>query len=507
VSLPGGVYRELEAVVGPEHISDRPWILSAHRRPMPHTDRKPASPEAVLLPGSRDEVREIVRICNRHAIKYIATVSSVMPMAFPNEPGTVILHMKRMNRIVEINEEDRYVIVEPGVRHCQLKPELMKRGLSYPVASVGPGGSVLVNFSSSSGDHHTQHGTSRTNRYLLGVEWVLPSGELVNVGSLGSGAGWFCPDGPGPSLRGLIKGWGGHWGSLGVYTKVAIGLDAWKGPEVMPTEGHSPTYRVRLPEDRHKVFIFKFPTLDQLRDAMIDIGKAEIGHAVLKYFNASAALLATESANHFWDLWNSGSFREELTRPLYVYLATWSPEELQYEERVLMDIIKETGGEEVDRSIREIYESNMDFFIVVGFLQRVLRLGGGWSPAKLSGDSVSHMFEIGKAIPDLMNQFIEKGQILDAPDNWQVIPMEYGHLAHLELLFLFDRGRPGWPSIPLSFMKESAEADIKRGFHAAMPPGSGALMEQLGPLYSNYHVWARKIKEAFDRRNVSNPLP
>jgi hypothetical protein len=240
---------------------------------------------------------------------------------------------------------------------------------------------------------------------------------------------------------------------------------------------------------------------------MIQIGKAEIGHAVLKYFNATAALMATESSNDFWDLWNSGLFQKELARPLYVYLATWSPEELAYEERVLWDIIKETGGEEVDESIRRIYESNMDFFIVVGFLQRVLRLGGGWSPAKLSGDSVSHMFEVGKAIPEFMNEFIEKGLVLNAPDNWQVIPMEYGHLAHIELLFLFDRSMPKWATIPLAFMQKSAETDIKHGHHASMPPNSRSLMEQLGPLYSNYHVWAMKIMGAFDPIFVSNPLP
>jgi glycolate oxidase len=507
MSLPKHVYRELESVVGREYMSDREYILAAHRHPMPHTDQRPVSPEAVILPGSTEEVQKIVRICNKYDIKFIPTVSSVMPTAFAGSPRTVILHLKRMNRILEINEKDRYAVIEPGVRHGQLKPELMKRGLSYPVASVGPGASVLANFCCSSGDHHVQHGTSRTNRYLLGVEWVLPTGEVLNVGSLGNHAGWFCPDGPGPSIRGLIKGWGGHWGNFGTYTKAAIGLDTWKGPAVMPTEGHSPSYKVRLPKDRHKVFVFKFPTLDQLSEAMIEIGKAEIGHAVLKYFNATAALMATESANDFWELWNSGLFQKELTRSLHVYLATWSPEELAYEERVLKDIIKETGGDEVDESVRRIYEDNMDFFIVVGFLQRVLRLGGGWAPAKLSGDSISHIFEVGKAIPEFINEFIEKGLILDAPDNWQVIPMEYGHLAHIELLFLFDRSLPNWASIPIEFMQKSAATDIRHGYHASMPPNRESLMEQLGPLYSNFNIWATKIKKAFDPHMVANPLP
>ena len=497
MSLPRQVYAELERIVGPDYISDREYILAGLRHPMPSTPVKPHSPAAVLLPATAEEIQQIVRVCNQHGLKFIATVSSLIGFAYPTTPNTVILHLKRMNRIVEINRTDRYAVIEPGVRHGQLRTELMKAGLSYPVAAVGPGGSVLVNFACSSGDNHNQHGASRTNRYILGVEWVLPSGELIRLGSLANEAGWFCADGPGPSLRGLIKGYAGPFGGFGVITRIAIGLDEWRGPAVMPTEGRSPDYKIRLPNDRHKVFIFKFPTLDQLRDAMTEIGKAEIGQAVLKYFNATAALLATQSANDFWELWESGLFQRELSMPLYVYLATNSPEEMAYEEAVLRDIVAETGGVEVDPVIRAIYENNMDFFILVGFLQRVLRLGGAWAPAKLSADSVHHMFEVGKAIPEFLNEFTAKRLILDAPDNFQIISMEYGHLAHIELLFLWERNTPGWGEIPMQVMARSHETEIRHGHHSTMPPRSMPMLEALGPLYSNCHIWSEKIREAF----------
>ena len=497
MSLPRQVYAELERIVGPDYISDREYILAGLRHPMPSTPVKPHSPAAVLLPATAEEIQQIVKVCNQHGLKFIATVSSLIGFAYPTAPNTVILHLKRMNRIVEINRTDRYAVIEPGVRHGQLKTELMKAGLSYPVAAVGPGGSVLVNFACSSGDNHNQHGASRTNRYILGVEWVLPSGELIRLGSLANEAGWFCADGPGPSLRGLIKGYAGPFGGFGVITRIAIGLDEWRGPAVMPTEGRSPDYKIRLPNDRHRVFIFKFPTLDQLRNAMIEIGKAEIGQAVLKYFNATAALLATQSANDFWELWESGLFQRELSMPLYVYLATNSPEEMAYEEAVLRDIVAETGGAEVDPVISRIYENNMDFFILVGFLQRVLRLGGAWAPAKLSADSVHHMFEVAKAIPEFLNEFTAKRLILDAPDNFQIISMEYGHLAHIELLFLWERNTPGWGEIPIQVMARSQETEIRHGHHATMPPRSMPLLKTLGPLYSNCHIWSEKIREAF----------
>jgi hypothetical protein len=116
------------------------------------------------------------------------------------------------------------------------------------------------------------------------------------------------------------------------------------------------------------------------------------------------------------------------------------------------------------------------------------------------------MFEVAKSIPEFMGEFIEKGLILNTPDNFQIVPMEYGHSAHIELLFLYDRGLPNWGEIPLAFIQKSAEADIMHGHHATAIISSRFLMEQLGPLYSNFHLWAMKIKEAFDPNNVSNPL-
>ena len=506
MSLPKSVYKELADIVGTENICDRQYVLAAYRHTNPQNGIKHPSPEAVIMPSSTDEVQGIVRVCNRHKIKY-NTITSLFGMGgIASQPGMLIISMRRMNRILEINEDDRYAVIEPGVRQVQLKPEVFKRGLTYPTASAGPSCSVLANFVFS-GDHHIQQSSSRCSRYLLGYEWVTPTGDMVRVGSLAGESGWFCADGPGPSLRGLARGYGGWSGGLGIVTKIAIGLDAWKGPRELPTEGHSPEYKIPFPKDCHKVFIFKFPSLDHVRDAMIEMGKAEIGIAVLKFFYATEAVLFTVSANDFWELWNSGLYQKELQQALWVYLAGWTPEELAYEERVMWDIVNEIGGEPVDDTITKKYEENMDFFILVSNLQRVLKLGGGWSPAKLGADSIHHMFEVAKSIPEFFYDFIEREKILNAPHNFQIIPMEFGHMAHIELLFFFDHGQADWPQIPAEVLRKSLDNDIKHGYHAATPPPVKALTEKLGPLYSNFHKWRQRIKEAFDPNNVSNPGP
>ena len=486
MSLPGEVYRQLEAVVGPENISQKEHILAAYRHLSPQGARKPASPEAVIMPGSTAEVQEIVKICHRNQIKFTA-MTSTFGMGVATGPGTVILSLVRMNKILEINQEDRYAVIEPGVRHVQLKPELMKRGLSYAVPSVGPSCSVMANFLGK-GEHHIQYSYSKNKRYLLGYEWVSPEGEVFRSGSLGHNGGWFCPDGPGPSLMGLVQK------GKGVFTKAAIALDDWKGPAVMPSTGRSPDYKVRLPPDCHKVFIFKFPDLDKVRDFMLEMGKEEIGVGVLKFFYATAAVMFTVSANDFWDLWKSGLFQKELELAVWVYLATWTPEEMAYEEKVMWDIVREMEGQPVEESIRKRWEDNMDFFIIVSFLQRVLKLGGGWSPM-IHTESLPHTVEIAKAFPEFFYDFIKKGKILDAPYNYQIIPMEYGHAAHIELLFFYDRTAPEGRKVTMEIMQKSMENDIRHNYYTA--PMSFGNPDELGKLFNNYQVWTRKLQEAF----------
>lgn len=505
MSISKEAYQELAAVVGDAYISDKEYILSGNRVKTPEIPFEYHSADAILLPGSTEEVQKIVKICNKYRICFIPLVSGASVDAFANREGTILIHLKRMNRILEINEEDRYAIIEPGVRHVQLYPELRKRGWNYTAASVGPGGSVLANFTSTSGDHHTQHATSRANRYLLGVEFVTPEGEIVHTGSLAAGAGWFCPDGPGPGLRGIIKGYGGNHGQLGIITRAAIAINPCSGPREVTTEGISPDQRVYLKSDCSKVFVYNYSDIRDVGEAMIRLGEAEIASTVQKYFYLPLTLLMTDSANSFWEKWNS-DFRDAISMPLIVHLAPHSPEELEYEETILEDIVRETGGVRVAPEIEKWWDEHMDYFMLVSTLQRVLRLGGGWMPIKLGSDSVTHICEVAKSVDSYIHDFTDTGKIFDAPENYQIIPMEYGHFAHIELMMMWDRTDPGAMKGVAEFRQRARETDIANHYHAETPVCLNAGTEQLGPLYGNYHVWLRRLKESLDPLNIANPL-
>jgi glycolate oxidase len=121
MTLKREVYTELEQIVGADNISDKPHVLAGNRHALPASALKPVSPEAIVMPASAEEVARIVRVCNRHGLRYIPIVSGLIFFAYPTQPGTIIIHLKRMNYI-EFRDEDRMVILEPGIRHVQLQP-------------------------------------------------------------------------------------------------------------------------------------------------------------------------------------------------------------------------------------------------------------------------------------------------------------------------------------------------------------------------------------------------
>ncbi len=490
------VYKELAAVVGERNISNKDFILAGNRAKTPEVPVAHPSAEAIVLPASTEEVAEIVRICNRHDVRYVAMVTGCIPTAYATEKDTIIIHLKRMNRIVEINEKDRYALIEPGVRHVQLYPEVRKLGLSYAAPAVGPGGSALVTYACTGGDNHVQYGTSRPTRYLLGVEMVMPDGEILHTGSLQTDSGWFCPESPGPSLRGIVKGFSGNSGKTGIVTKCAIALDMCKGPAEIRREGISPHHKMIMDSDCSRVYVFNYKDIHDVGKAILALGESEVAATVQKYFYLPLSLMMTDSANEFWEKWST--FKNVFPMPLVVHLATQSARELAYEEKILFDVVRETNGTRIPREYEKWWEEHTDYFMIVCRLQSVLRLGGSWLPIKTGAESVRHMCDLGESIGTYIHDFTDTGRIFDAPQNFQIIPMEYGHFASFELLFMWDRFDPDGFKNMRDFCTVASETDLKNRVHSSTAVGFGKTAEKMGSLYCNSHLWMEKIIEAYN---------
>ena len=112
----------------------------------------------------------------------------------------------------------------------------------------------------------------------------MPTGDVLRTGSLGSGASWFCGTGPGPEVRGLIRGLTGATGGLGVFTKAAFKAYRWPSPSELPVQGTIPSYHTPIPE-KFRSYTLAFPDWSSCADCYYKLYDAEIGYIAHKQFN------------------------------------------------------------------------------------------------------------------------------------------------------------------------------------------------------------------------------
>ncbi len=158
-----------------------------------------AKPRAVVLPETADEVIATVRWCAEHQVPFVARGSgtSLSGGSLPVADG-IVIGLNRLNRIIEIDPDDRIAVVEPGVVNAHVSAAAAPHGLYYapdPSSQVicTIGGNVAFN---SGGAHCLKYGM--TSNHVLGVKAVLATGEVVTFGGrsrdeLGpDGTGLFC---------------------------------------------------------------------------------------------------------------------------------------------------------------------------------------------------------------------------------------------------------------------------------------------------------------------------
>jgi len=256
MSLPKGAHQALEDTLGPENVCDDPAVTSAYSYMWllysTHVQSGRYRPAAVVLPGSTEDIQAIIKIANRYRFNYIPVGTNLLPPTIPVRPDTVIIDPKRMDRILEIDEQNMFAVVEPYVTYAQLQSEVMKTGLTITVPEAGAQVSIVANnmFQGMGGTGHK----FGINRGILACDWVLPTGDLLHIGSRGNPqAGWFWGECAGLNLKGLLRADSGHCGGLGMVTTMAVKLFPYPGPAVFPVKGANPNFFADLPEDRFRL--------------------------------------------------------------------------------------------------------------------------------------------------------------------------------------------------------------------------------------------------------------
>jgi len=211
----------LRAIAGDDAVIARPNELRVYECDG-YTLEKSA-PEGVVLPRTTQQVAQILRLLHREGIAFVPRGAGTglsggcLPVNAPVMVGT-----SRMTRILEIDLANRRAVVEAGVVNLSVTNAVKQHGLLYapdPSSQMACtiGGNVAEN---SGGPHTLKYGV--TTNHVLGVELVLPDGEVVELGGA-------VEDIPGYDLTGLVVG---AEGTFGIVTKATLRLvrqpEAWR---------------------------------------------------------------------------------------------------------------------------------------------------------------------------------------------------------------------------------------------------------------------------------------
>ncbi|MBM4169040.1 MAG: FAD-binding protein [Ignavibacteria bacterium] len=206
--------KKLRDIVGGEHYFDSPeqkLVYSYDATPLYEQ-----LPEAIVSPQSVEQISKILQLANSEAFAVVprGSGSGLSGGSIPVEDCIVLL-TNHWDRILEIDERNLTVTVEPGIITGQLQTEMEKIGYLYPpdpgsssICTIG--GNVAEN---AGGIRGLKYGV--TKDYVMGFEFVLPSGEVMMIG------GKNVKDVSGYNLKDLLIG---SEGTLGVFTKIVLRL-------------------------------------------------------------------------------------------------------------------------------------------------------------------------------------------------------------------------------------------------------------------------------------------
>jgi glycolate oxidase len=223
LALSDPVLDELRAILGEEGLlaskSDR---FNRTRVPAPFPIHRWAelAPDLVVLPRTAEQVSEVVKLANRYRIPVVprAGGTGLNDGAVPMRRG-IVVDVKLMNQIHEIDLVDRTVTVGPGINMLKLNEELRKHGVMYPDDPASYPCSLVGGRIGTSGWSLIGGRYGHTRDLVISYQIVLPTGEIIEVG-----------DGGGPKVRKSSTGFQlkhllmGHQGTLGIVTRATLEL-------------------------------------------------------------------------------------------------------------------------------------------------------------------------------------------------------------------------------------------------------------------------------------------
>jgi glycolate oxidase len=222
-TLDQAVVEELVAICGEEHVlTGKSALFNRARVPAPFPTHRWEEyiPQVVVLPTAAQQIAEVVELANRRRIPVVprAGGTGLTDGAVPLRHG-IMVDVKLMNRILEIDHEDRTVTVQPGINMLKLNEELRKHGYIYPDNPASYPCSLVGGRIGTGGWSLLGARFGHTRDLVISMQVVLPTGEIAEIGE--GGGRKVRKSSSGYQLKHLFMG---HQGTLGIVTEATLEL-------------------------------------------------------------------------------------------------------------------------------------------------------------------------------------------------------------------------------------------------------------------------------------------
>ena len=523
--IPREALQALKDVLGDEWVSEDRAVIETYSRfsvdsggtLRKHLKDPTTIPACIVLPGSTEEVQAIMRIATRFNVKVIPFTNGMIAFNGPTTPDpTVCVHVSRMNRVLEIDEDNLTATLEAYADYGQLQADAMKKGLWNGGSPLATTLCKLSSQTSFAGIWQTDLKYGTLTRNIVSTKVVLPTGDVLITGSdtvAGSNCLWEY--GPGPDLLSMVRG---SAGTAGIITEIKVKLHSWPGGDSLPEppagrpcvhDYHEPKYDTAPPPKNVKLLWVEFPDYDSEVEALHKIAQSGIGMGLNAtgvynsyYCSQTGEMTLDRVKGKFFPPFNC-----------YVILGGFvSDRQMEYDEKILREIIAETHGTFLTDSHKgDVLEAlepwNLDCIRhVTGFRMNRFYYGGSIIPGGLLKDTAYKTREIWTRTIDAMGEtFItDRGGIEDTP-----------------FLYAIERGSRFWLSEadvypdPLDTEKlerakgltVAAVTDMVSQKYPAI--GLGVAIEPLTTFFPeqgpNAHLLFRKFRKIFDPNNIYAP--
>jgi len=495
------IFNKLRAVVGEAHITAAREDLDAYSTDQSFAIGRP--PQYVVFPENAQEIGEIARLANEYRMPIVPKSSSIglYGGALPTEGG-ILLNLKRMNRIIEVNERNWYAVIEPGVTFQQLNTRLLKHGLRVAKPLLEPPSASVVS------TYLERVPAVTAADFVYGMEHVIsytvatPSGETFTVGHPPlENTPASAPDGPGLNFYRIFQG---AQGTLGIVT--------WMVVRVLP----QPTSK--------KVFFFPSSSIEKAIEIIRCVQKKELGLEcfALNNFNMAAWLISvTEEqtlnlrkgeyiGSQATPVWPENQHQQfqELRKALppwttVICLSATGPipdEKIAYQEIDLKEAVSEIGAfpEPTVGGVAALDTLVLDELVLPWRMQKRYGYRGSCHPIMFCSPP-DRVADFHKTVSRVLQEFIYPPEDVGI----YILPVERARAFYCSYDLHCSPDDPKERLYVSNIFDRLSEVLAGRGAFFDRPYGKWASM-----VYSRtgaYSEYLRKIKKEMDPNNMMNP--